>query len=76
MKYVPLSGTVLLCAVLLAGCATSYQPQSFTGGFSDYMSAPDEAVVTFHGNGYTSPERVVEMTALRCADGLFAILCG
>jgi hypothetical protein len=59
---------VLLCAILLVGCATSYQPESFTGGFSDYMTAPDEAVVTFRGNGYTSPERVVEITALRCAE--------
>jgi len=68
MKHVPLPGTVLPCAALLTGCATSYQPESFTSGFSGYMTAPDEAVVTFRGNGYTSPERVVEMTALRCAE--------
>jgi hypothetical protein len=36
---------ILLWVGLLAGCATEYQPQSFTGGFSDYMTAPDEAVV-------------------------------
>jgi len=59
---------ILLWIGLLAGCATGYQPQSFTGGFSDYMTAPDEAVVTFHGNGYTPAERVVEMAALRCAE--------
>jgi hypothetical protein len=58
----------LLWAVLLVGCATSYQPESFTGGFSDHMTAPDETVVTFRGNGYTGPERVAEMTALRCAE--------
>jgi hypothetical protein len=45
-----------------------YQLQSFTGGFSDYMTAPDEAVVTFHCIGYTPAERVVEMAALRCAE--------
>jgi hypothetical protein len=28
---------------LLAGCATSYQPQDFTGGYSDFLTAPDEA---------------------------------
>ncbi len=52
----------------LSACATTYQPQSFTGGFSDYMTAPDEAVVIFRGNGYTSPERVGEMAALRAAE--------
>jgi hypothetical protein len=57
-----------LSFLALASCATDYQPQSFTGGFSDYMTAPDEAVVTFHGNDYTSAERVVMMTFLRCAD--------
>jgi hypothetical protein len=58
----------LLCFLALAGCATGYQPQSLTGGFSDYLTAPDEAVITFHGNGYTSAERVLQMAALRCAD--------
>src|SRR4051794_25700805 len=32
------------------------------------MTAPDEAVVTFHGNDYTSAERAITMTFLRCAD--------
>ena len=59
---------VLLSLLALASCATGYQPQSFTGGFSDYLTAPDEAVIMFHGNGYTSAERVIEMAALRCAD--------
>jgi hypothetical protein len=53
---------------MLASCATSYQPQSFTGGYSEYLTAPDEAVITFHGNGYTSAERVGQMTALRAAE--------
>jgi hypothetical protein len=52
---------ILLWVGLLAGCATEYQPQSFTGGFSDYMTAPDETVVTFHGNGYTPAERVYHL---------------
>jgi hypothetical protein len=32
------------------------------------MTAPDEAVVTFHGNGYTSADRVLQMVALCCAE--------
>jgi hypothetical protein len=63
VKHFPFLGFLVL-----ASCATSYQPQSFTGGYSEYLTAPDEAVITFHGNGYTSAERVVEMAALRCAD--------
>jgi hypothetical protein len=54
--------------IALASCATDYQPQGFTGGYSDYLTAPDEAVITFHGNGYTPPERVGEMASLRCAE--------
>ena len=42
--------------------------QGFTGGFDDYLTAPNVAVVTFHGNGYTAAERVIEMAMLRCAD--------
>ena len=59
---------VLLASLALFGCETGYQPQSFTGGYSEFLTAPDEAVITFHGNGYTSGERVLEMTALRCAE--------
>jgi hypothetical protein len=59
---------ILLASVVLVGCQTAYQPQSFTGGYSEFLTAPDEAVITFRGNGYTAAERVVEMTALRCAE--------
>jgi hypothetical protein len=58
----------LLSLLALASCATGYQPESISGGFSDYMTAPDEAVITYHGNDYTSAERVVTLTFLRCAD--------
>jgi hypothetical protein len=73
--YVALWGTAismkrlaLLGLLALASCATGYGPQGLAGGFSDYLTAPDEAVVMFHGNGYTSASRVVQMTALRCAE--------
>src|SRR5208282_3974594 len=59
---------ILALSLLFASCATDYQPQGFTGGYSDYLTAPDEAVITFHGNGYTAPERVGQMAALRCAE--------
>jgi hypothetical protein len=58
----------LVALLALSGCATNYQPQSFTGGYSDFLTAPDEALITFHGNGYTTADRVLAMTALRCAE--------
>jgi hypothetical protein len=64
-----IKGFMLLVLLGLVGCgATSYQPEGATGGFSDVMTAPDAAVVSFKGNGFTSALRVVEMTTLRCAD--------
>lgn len=62
------SRLLLLSLLSLASCATTYQRQSLAGGFSDYLTAPDEAIVMFHGNGYTSIERVIATTALRCAE--------
>ncbi|MGA8658081.1 MAG: hypothetical protein WB586_18210 [Chthoniobacterales bacterium] len=74
--YVALWGTAismkrlaLLSLLALASCATDYGPQGLAGGFSDYLTAPDEAVVMFHGNGYTSASRVVQMTALALRGG-------
>ena len=32
------------------------------------MTAPDEAIIMSNGNGYTGVERVLAMTALRCAE--------
>lgn len=63
-----LKGFMLIASIALVGCETGYQQQSFTGGYSEFLTAPDEAVITFRGNGYTGVERVVEMTALRCAE--------
>src|SRR5271165_5103466 len=63
MKYLALIGFLAL-----ASCATEYQPQSFTGGYSEFQVAPDTATVTFNGNGYTSGQRAAQMAILRCAD--------
>ena len=59
---------VLLASIALVGCETGYQPQSFAGGYSEVLTAPDEAVIAFSGNGVTSGERVLKMAALRCAE--------
>ena len=58
----------LLFPLLLAGCATSYGPQGYSGGYSDVMTGPDTAIVRYTANGYTSVDRMVAMLSLRCAE--------
>lgn len=62
------SMSAVLVALLVAGCATSYQPQGFSGGFSELQLDPITYRVTFKGNGYTDPERAEDFTLLRCAE--------
>jgi hypothetical protein len=62
---------LFLVLLALTACAipqTQYQPYAYTGGYSDFLTAPDEAVITFKGNGVTGADRVVEMAILRCAE--------
>ena len=58
----------LTIAAALAGCATSYQKQGLSGGFTETQL--DKAVfrVSFKGNGFTSPERAADFTLLRSAE--------
>jgi hypothetical protein len=58
----------LLCTLALGACATQYQPHSFTGGYTDYLTGPDTAIVTFDANGYTPVTTAMDMTALRCCE--------
>lgn len=55
-------------AMILAACATAYQPQSFTGGFSETQLDTNVFRVTFKGNGYTPRERAEDFTLLRSAE--------
>lgn len=58
----------LTTAVLIGGCATAYQPKSFTGGFSETDLGPTSFKIGFSGNGFTSPERASDFALLRAAD--------
>jgi hypothetical protein len=62
--------TILAMAValMLAGCATSYQSHGLMGGYSDTQIGPDMFRVSFGGNGYTSGERAQDFTLLRAAE--------
>ena len=54
--------------VVLAGCATAYQPEGFSGGFSETQLDTNVFRVSFKGNGKTSADRAEEMALLRSAD--------
>lgn len=64
MKYV----AALSVALALTGCATSYQAQSFSGGFSETQLDKNVFRVTFKGNGYTQSERAEDFALLRSAE--------
>lgn len=55
-------------AIMLFGCATSYQKKDFSGGFDEIQLAENVWKVHFSGNGYTSRNLAEEMTLLRSAD--------
>jgi len=58
-----------LIAVLipLAGCATTYHPETMTGGYSDFRLADTTYRVRFKGNNYTSRDKVEQFLLYRCA---------
>lgn len=60
--------SLLVLAAVTCGCATGYQQQGLTGGFSEAQLGPNMWRVSFKGNGYTSADRAQEMTLLRSAD--------
>ena len=62
----------LVCSILIvlsvAGCATPYQSESYSGGFRETQLAPDVYRVSFNGNAYTSNDRVQDFALLRAAE--------
>lgn len=59
---------MVFLALLLSGCSTAYQPQSFTGGFSETQIDENVFKVSFTGNGYTSREKASDFALLRSAE--------
>jgi hypothetical protein len=64
----PMILIALILAIMLSGCATTYQKQSFTGGYLETQLGENIFQVSFKGNGYTSRERVSDFTLLRSAE--------
>lgn len=54
--------------IFLGGCATAYQPQSFSGGFSETQLDTNVFRVSFKGNGYTHADTAEELALLRSAE--------
>lgn len=64
----PISLVTLSAACLIAGCATAYQPDGVSGGYSDKVLAGNTAQVTFRGNRLTTPATVDDFLLRRCAE--------
>lgn len=54
--------------LFLTGCATSYQPSSFSGGYTDIALNKDTYLITFRGNGFTSSETTQGYALRRAAE--------
>ncbi len=59
---------LILTMALLSGCATAYQRESFTGGYSQTQLGDNIFQVSFKGNGCTSEDRASDYTLLRSAE--------
>lgn len=59
---------LVLFVAVLSGCATAYQRESFTGGYSETQLGENIFQVSFRGNGYTSRERASDFSLLRSAE--------
>lgn len=59
---------ILFVLVWVQGCATSYQSNGLTGGYSETQLDENLFNVTFKGNGYTSRERAEDFTLMRSAE--------
>jgi hypothetical protein len=58
----------VISTIALSGCATKYQAQSFTGGFSETRLDTNVFRVTFNGNGFTGSQRAEDLVLLRSAE--------
>jgi hypothetical protein len=59
---------LFLLSPLLTSCATSYAPESFSGGFSDTQLSENVYRVSFQGNGFTHPDRTSDFALVRSAE--------
>ena len=58
----------LVLLVALGGCATKYDTEGWTGGYSEKQVSDTDWVVTFAGNGFTTRETVQTFWLYRAAE--------
>ena len=58
----------LSAACLLAGCATAYQPEGVSGGYTDQARGGNTVQISFRANGLTTPETLHSFLLRRCAE--------
>jgi hypothetical protein len=54
--------------ILPAGCATAYQQEKITGGYTNFPLEETTYRVRFKGNNYTSRDKVELFLLYRCAE--------
>ncbi len=59
---------IVLVIFITSGCATTYQAQGWTGGFTETQLDTNVFTVRFNGNGYTSSSRASDFALLRSAE--------
>lgn len=59
---------IAAAVVALSGCATSYQPRGFAGGYTDIRLKEDTFVISYRGNIYTRQDVVEQYAMLRAAE--------
>jgi hypothetical protein len=55
-------------SIILSACATAYQPQGLSGGFTETQLDTNVFKISFKGNGYTHAERAADLALLRSAE--------
>ena len=58
----------IVSTLLLGACATPYQKQGLTGGFTETQLSPETYRISFKANTLTSADQVQDFTLLRAAE--------
>jgi hypothetical protein len=66
-KQIMKAGIACIAIILLAGCATSYQPISDSGGYYRQRINKNTFIVGFKANGFTHYDRAHDFALLRAA---------
>lgn len=59
---------LFISLLILSGCASPYQKEGLTGGYSDMRVRDNVFRVSFKGNRVTSEQRVIDLAHVRAAE--------